>query len=149
LRQGVQFADMKLAKDNKCLYARELKIQGQMTEFAFRIWNGSFAQLGHDDRVALDADFEAVHALREPLKVVVSLIEAVLIFRVRVVIEPLVVEQNRQFPQGAVHFLDARPESAVGGAGKLSYGRDWDAFPCRSRRERRLFLGFWRHAFAK
>ena len=111
---------MKLPQDHQRLDSRELKINREMAEFAFGIRDRGFAQLGHDDGIALDANLQAVHVLRQLLQVVVSVIETFLILRVGMVIEPLVVQQDHQLAQRTMHFVN--PGVGTKGGLKQDFG---------------------------
>ena len=121
-----------------------------MAQFVLGIGDGSFAQFGHHNRVALDSNFQAIHAQRQALQVVVGVVEALLIFRMRMVVEPLVVQQDDQFAQNAMNFLDAgagirgRPKRRFSDRGRRS------TIQCRvCRRRHEWFADFGGRAFAK
>jgi hypothetical protein len=91
-----------------------------MPEFAFGVRKRRFAQLGHDQSVALDANFQATHFLDELLQGIGRGFEALQIFRVGVVIQTASAEQDLKISQRVMNFVDSH--AAFGGCGKRDFG---------------------------
>jgi len=85
---------MELPEHHQGLDSGKLKIGCQVLQFTFGVGKRRFVELGYDQGVALDANFQSAHFLHELLQRIVRGFETLEIFWVAMVIQAASVEQN-------------------------------------------------------
>ena len=108
MREGVQFAHMKLFREENGLHSGALKIIGKRVEFAMRVGNMPLGDVGNHHSAALDPNLQAAQCAGNALQGIVSGVQMVLHLRVRALVKPAGTQQQMEGAQSLCRIGQTR-----------------------------------------